>query len=191
MSDQQDELSLNKISIALFKDNGNLYVIELSHNIYENYKENESENKLNNNIQQEEIQNKRIRDTSKDCGRSCKYNHNCDHNHSYSYDQNNESETQQLVQLFLSFNLFHHSRPLHKFTLNLPNEHQIFSLSPYLIFSLFFSFEQINTIVQNTNKYAYLKSAGEKYKWEKLTISEFEIWLAILIYASIFKLPSI
>ena len=60
-----------------------------------------------------------------------------------------------------------------------------------MIFSLFFSLEQINTIVKNTNTYAILKNTGEGRKWENLTIKEFKIWLAILIYSGIFKLPSI
>lgn len=175
------------------EDNDNLYVVELSRNIYENNEEYESENEENNNIQQEEIQSERIRGASRGRsrgrGRGRGHRHNSNRGHSHSYNQNDESETQ--LPLPPSFNLFHHSRPLHEFTLNLPNEYSTFSLSPYLIFCLFFSFEQINTIVQNTNKYAYFKGAGEGRKWEKLTIGEFKIWLAILIYAGIFKLPSI
>ena len=31
----------------------------------------------------------------------------------------------------------------------------------------------------------------ERRKWKDLTIGEFKIWLAIVIYAGIFKLPSI
>ncbi|CAG8844022.1 8482_t:CDS:1, partial [Racocetra persica] len=33
--------------------------------------------------------------------------------------------------------------------------------------------------------------AGEGRRWEKLTVGELKIWLAILIYIGIFKLPSI
>ncbi|GES95040.1 piggyBac transposable element-derived protein 4-like [Rhizophagus clarus] len=72
---------------------------------------------------------------------------------------------------------------------NLPND--FLSPSPYLIFSLFFSLAQIEIIVKNTNKYAYVKDAGEGRQWKELTIKEFRIWLAILIYAGVFKLPSI
>ena len=82
-------------------------------------------------------------------------------------------------------------RPTHEFTLNLPTKYEFALSSPYLIFSLFFSFEQISTIVQNTNEYAYIKGAGEGRRWEKLTVGELKIWLAILIYTGIFKLPSI
>ena len=55
----------------------------------------------------------------------------------------------------------------------------------------FFSLKQIKIIVKNTNTYAYIKDAGEGRKWKDLTIEEFRIWLAILIYFGIFKLPSI
>jgi hypothetical protein len=88
------------------------------------------------------------------------------------------------------FNTFQHSKPLHKFTTILPKEHQL-PPSPYSIFCLFFSFEQIKIIVKNTNTYAYVKKAGKGRKWKDLTIEEFRIWLSIIIYAGIFKLPSI
>ncbi|CAG8666271.1 16577_t:CDS:2, partial [Dentiscutata heterogama] len=65
------------------------------------------------------------------------------------------------------------------------------NIDDYNIQDYFFSLEQINTIVQNTNKYACLKGAGERRKWTKLKVGEFKIWLAILIYSGIFKLPSI
>ena len=63
--------------------------------------------------------------------------------------------------------------------------------SPYSIFCLFFSLEQMEIIVKNTNIYAYIKNTGEGRKWKDLTIEEFRIWLAILIYSGVFKLPSI
>ncbi|GES80728.1 hypothetical protein RCL_jg90.t1 [Rhizophagus clarus] len=53
---------------------------------------------------------------------------------------------------------------------NLPND--FLSPSPYLIFSLFFSLAQIEIIVKNTNKYAYVKDAGEGRQWKELTIKE-------------------
>ena len=105
-----------------------------------------------------------------------------------SHDNN---QTEQIVQLPSPpfFNTFQHSKPLHEFTVTLPNE--LLLPSPYSIFCLFFSLEQIKIIVKNTNTYAYIKDAGEGRKWKDLTIEEFRIWLAILIYAGIFKLPSI
>jgi len=88
------------------------------------------------------------------------------------------------------FNTLQHLKPLHKFMVNLPREHQS-PPSPYSIFCLFFSLEQMNMIIKNTNIYAYIKNTGEGRKWKELTIEEFRIWLAIIIYAGIFKLPSI
>ncbi|CAB4436344.1 unnamed protein product [Rhizophagus irregularis] len=103
----------------------------------------------------------------------------------------NISSNEQVVQLPSPpiFNKFQHSKPLHEFTTTLPRE--LLSPSPYSIFCLFFSLEQVKTIVKNTNIYAYVKNAGEGRKWKDLTIKEFWIWLAILIYSGIYKLPSI
>ena len=53
--------------------------------------------------------------------------------------------------------------------------------------AFFFSLEQIEIIVKNTNKYAYVKNAGEGRDWKELTTKEFKIWLGILIYSGIFK----
>jgi hypothetical protein len=105
----------------------------------------------------------------------------------------NNNQVEQVVQLPAPpfFNTFQHSKPLHEFTITLPREHQLLLPSPYSIFCLFFSLEQIKIIVKNTNTYAYIKDAGEGRKWKDLTIEEFRIWLAILIYFGIFKLPSI
>ncbi|CAG8793476.1 6209_t:CDS:2, partial [Cetraspora pellucida] len=58
--------------------------------------------------------------------------------------------------------------PMHGFILNAPTRNENFLSSPYSIFS-----------------------AGEGRKWVELTVGEFKIWLAILIYAGIFKFPSI
>ncbi|CAG8847525.1 13122_t:CDS:1, partial [Racocetra persica] len=48
----------------------------------------------------------------------------------------------------------------------------------------------LNTIVENTNYYAVAKSAGKGREWVSLTVEELLIWLALLIYMGIFKLPS-
>ncbi|CAG8846478.1 30879_t:CDS:1, partial [Racocetra persica] len=88
--------------------------------------------------------------------------------------QNYEVENVQLPSPS-SFNIFQHLRPTHEFTLNLPTKYEFALSSPYLIFSLFFSSEQISTIVQNTNEYAYIKGAGEGRRWEKLTVGELKI----------------
>ncbi|CAB4422421.1 unnamed protein product [Rhizophagus irregularis] len=124
---------------------------------------------------------------SKDPGRSRGRGWSRARNSSSGRDNHKEQAAQLPSPPF--FNNFQHTKPLHKFTVNLPND--LLSLSPYSIFFLFFSLEQIEIIIKNTNKYAYMKDAGEGRKWKELTIKEFRIWLAILIYAGVFKLPSI
>ncbi|PKK75333.1 hypothetical protein RhiirC2_773723 [Rhizophagus irregularis] len=87
-----------------------------------------------------------------------------DDNRSRDQDRENSKLHNFLPPPF--FDNFQHTKPLHKFT-------------------------QIEIIVKNTNKYAYMKDVGEGRKWKELTIKEFRIWLAILIYADVFKLPNI
>jgi hypothetical protein len=169
-------------------DNDIIYIAELTHNNHENYDENNSESDENIDIIniQEEISSEQIRTNyRRRRGRGRGRGHNPNNSQSQS--------EQQLIQLPSPplFNSFQHIKPLHEFTLKLPNIYQSSLLSPYLIFLLFFSSDQIKTIVQNTNVYAYSKKAGEGRKWEELTTGEFKIWIAILIYAGIFKLPSI
>lgn len=105
---------------------------------------------------------------------------------------NNSERGEQIAQLPPPpfFNTLQHVKPLHEFTINLSRDF-LLSPSPYSLFSLFFSPEQIEIIVKNSNKYAYVKNAGEGRSWKELTTKEFKIWLAILIYAGVFKLPSI
>ncbi|GBC08628.1 hypothetical protein RclHR1_08270005 [Rhizophagus clarus] len=110
-------------------------------------------------------------------------------NNNSERDNNNGEQIAQLPPPPF-FNAFQHVRPLHEFKINLSRDFLLLP-SPYSIFSLFFSLEQIEIIVKNTNKYAYVKNAGEGRNWKKLTTKEFKIWLAILIYAGVFKLPSI
>ncbi|GET00680.1 piggyBac transposable element-derived protein 4-like isoform X1 [Rhizophagus clarus] len=89
------------------------------------------------------------------------------------------------------FNIFKHLNPLHKAHLNLPSTMQELSYcDPYSIFSLFFSIEILNIIVENTNEYAKSKFAEKKRSWDDLTLSELKIFLAIIIYMGLFKMPS-
>jgi hypothetical protein len=89
------------------------------------------------------------------------------------------------------FNIFKHLNPLHKAHLNLPSTMQELSYcDPYSIFSLFFSLEILNIIVENTNEYAKSKFAEKKRSWDDLTLSELKIFLAIIIYMGLFKMPS-
>src|SRR6266540_5543983 len=131
-----------------------------------------------------------------DTSRSHGHDHGCGYSYDYgrghSHGHNNSNNNQNTIELLSPpfFNTFQHTKPLHNFTINLLRNY-LPSPSHYSIFSLFFSLEQIEIIIKNTNIYAYSKNAGEGCKWKDLTIGEFRIWLAILIYASIFKLPSI
>ncbi|CAG8805789.1 32547_t:CDS:2, partial [Racocetra persica] len=49
---------------------------------------------------------------------------------------------------------------------------------------------ELNMIVENTNYYAVAKSAAKGREWVPLTVEELLIWLALVIYMGIFKLPS-
>jgi hypothetical protein len=86
----------------------------------------------------------------------------------------------------------------HDSDITLPNSFQPESLiTPYVIFSEFFSKKQVELIVQHTNLYAYYQntkrnnSSDNNRKWTELTVNELKIWLALVIYMGIFKLPSI
>ncbi|EXX68206.1 hypothetical protein RirG_107200 [Rhizophagus irregularis DAOM 197198w] len=81
-----------------------------------------------------------------------------------SHDYGDNEQTVQLPPPPF-FNKFQHSKPLHEFTVALPRE--LLLLSPYSIFCLFFSLEQIKIIVKNTNIYAYAKNAGEGHFWNR------------------------
>ncbi|GES98581.1 hypothetical protein RCL_jg5468.t1 [Rhizophagus clarus] len=65
------------------------------------------------------------------------------------------------------FNAFQHTKPLHKFTVNLPND--FLSPSPYLIFSLFFSLAQIEIIVKNTNNIRDYWNRDNKFPEHKIS----------------------
>ncbi len=158
--------------------------------------EQESDNEGINEIQTEE--NIRGRDEASrshsrghDC--DCDCDHDRDHGHGHDHSYNNSNNNQNIIELSPSpfFNILQHKKPLYEFKTNLPSEFQFQSLSSYLIFCLFFSLEQLKIIVKNTNIYAYSKIQKEGHKWKDLTIGELRIWLVILIYTSIFKLPSI
>jgi len=86
----------------------------------------------------------------------------------------------------------------HDSDITLPNSFQPENLTPYVVFSEFFSKKQVELIVQHTNLYAYYQntkrnnsSDNNRRKWTELTVNELKIWLALVIYMGIFKLPSI
>jgi len=165
--------------------------VEFLHSSLLDNNEQESDNESINEIQTEENirgGDNASRSHSRGCGCDCGCGCGCSCGHGYNNSNNNQNTIELPPLLF--FNTFQHTKPLHNFTINLSRDY-LPSLSPYSIFSLFFSLEQIEIIIKNTNIYAYSKNAREGRKWKDLTIREFRIWLAILIYTSIFKLPSI
>src|SRR6266542_2517816 len=112
-------------------------------------------------------------------------------------DNVNESEQEREIGTELplppQFERFYHSNPLHKASINLPQTMYLSdeSCTPYLIFSLFFTTDILNIIVNNTNEYATFKLSEGGRPWQNLTLSELRIFIAMLIYMGIFKLPSI
>lgn len=56
--------------------------------------------------------------------------------------------------------------------------------SPLSLFRLFFSSSTIHTIVNNTNaKAKRRKASGMQYKWSHLTVEDFNIFLARVIFS--------
>jgi len=189
-------------SILNEQDDNDIYIVELSRSVHEHYEQSDSEDDENYDVRyenaQDEIQDNRDghnygqeHGSGRGRGRGRGRGHGHDRGHGHGHGQNYETEIHVQLPIPPPFNTFQHSRPMHGFILNAPTRNENFLSSPYSIFSMFFSYEQINTIVQNTNKYACLKGAGEGRKWVELIVGEFKIWLAILIYAGIFKFPSI
>ncbi|GBB97600.1 hypothetical protein RclHR1_03010003 [Rhizophagus clarus] len=172
-------------------DEQDLFVVDFARNIHNITDENDDNIENFDNfeeIHEENIQGRgsnrgRGRGRGRGKGRGGGRNNNSER------DNNNGEQIAQLPPPPF-FNAFQHVRPLHEFKINLSRDFLLSPL-PYSIFSLFFSLEQIEIIVKNTNKYAYVKNAGEGRDWKELTTKEFKIWLAILIYAGVFKLPSI
>ncbi|CAG8500001.1 1884_t:CDS:2 [Cetraspora pellucida] len=89
--------------------------------------------------------------------------------------------TDKIYKKSEDFLLFQHQYPLHKALLILPDEFTLTKKSaPYLIFSLFFSQNQLQTIVTSTNVYAAIHNAKQGTNQ-----------LALVIYMGVFKLPAI
>lgn len=85
-----------------------------------------------------------------------------------------------------------HSYNLHNAIVKLPHELELLSnLSPISIFMLFFTNEIFNQLVENSNSYAIKKGAGTGRDWYSLSVHELKIWMALLIYMGLFKLPSV
>jgi len=156
-----------EVSSSNEQDEDYLHVEFLRSSLLDN-NEQESDNERINEIQTEE--NIRGRDNASRSyghGRDCSCGHDRgrdrgrDHDHGHNNSNNNQNTIELLSPPF--FNTFQHTKPLHNFTINLLRNY-LPSPSPYSIFSLFFSLEQIEIIIKNTNIYAYSKNAGERRK---------------------------
>jgi hypothetical protein len=121
------------------------------------------------------------------------YNTNIgDHNRNRSRDRGRGRENIINLPSPPTFNKFEHEHPLHDSSINLPDDTKTLSENfPYVLFSLFFTIDILNVIVRNTNIYASGKGAGIGRPWTDLNLPEIKIWLGIVIYAGIFKSPSI
>lgn len=122
-------------------------------------------------------------------------NHGSDNESEFENETINTKKSKNINSSILKFLPFKHKYLLHKASVLLSStELESQDSSIFYIFSQFFSAQLINTIVQNTNIYANSKIAKNKNtgrKWDSLTVSEFKIWLALVIYMGIFKLPAI
>lgn len=59
------------------------------------------------------------------------------------------------------------------------------------LFQLFFSSSAVNTIIDNTNRNAKKRKETQQkqYKWTPLTVKDFYIFLAIILYTGLVKMP--
>jgi len=114
-------------------------------------------------------------------------------------NKKNNNKSNEIYKKSDDFLPFQHKYPLHEALPILPKEFTLIQkFAPYSIFSLFFSEHQLQTIVTNTNIYAAVHNtkhgtnqAGEGRNWTNLTLNEFKIWLALVIYMGVFKFPAI
>src|SRR3989337_1978051 len=91
-----------------------------------------------------------------------------------------------------NFEHFIHPKPLHRAFINLPPNYEANFSKPINLFLLFFSNSILDTIVVNTNLYALTKNAGAVgRKWQNIDSTELIIWIALVIYQGLFKLPSL
>ena len=91
-----------------------------------------------------------------------------------------------------NFEHFVHPKPLHWAFINLPPNYEANFSKPINLFLLFFPNSILDTIVVNTNLYALTKDAGAiGRKWQNIDRKELIIWIALVIYQGLFKLPSL
>ncbi|XP_076831303.1 uncharacterized protein LOC143476823 [Brachyhypopomus gauderio] len=64
--------------------------------------------------------------------------------------------------------------------------------SPLQLFQLFFSTSVVQTLVNNTNKFAEMSAAaGKKLKWTSVSVSEFYAFISLIIYMGLVKTKTI
>ncbi|CAG8774599.1 21534_t:CDS:2, partial [Cetraspora pellucida] len=84
-----------------------------------------------------------------------------------------------------------HPSPLCYASVWLPSHIKVGVSRPIILFLLFFTMSMMDTIVANTNKYTSTKDAGVTGRqWEDITRNELLVWVALVIYQGLFKLPS-
>lgn len=92
-------------------------------------------------------------------------------------------------------NIFVHTKEEHAAQADVPHAFQLDGeLSPLTLFTLFFSDSVCSQIAVNTNAYAASKGAGEvegSRHWEDTTLGDIHIFLGILVYMGIFRLPCV
>ncbi|GES81475.1 piggyBac transposable element-derived protein 4-like [Rhizophagus clarus] len=159
-----------------------LYVAELSRNL--SMPDDNDDEQDDNNIKETQVEETQVEENVRSRGRGRGRGRGVSRDVGEREEQNVELSPPPFLILFNILNLYIN---LPQFYLMNINFHHL--LTQFFVF--FFSLEQIKIIVKNTNIYAYAKKAGEGRKWKDLTIEEFRIWLSIIIYAGIFKLPSI
>jgi len=91
-----------------------------------------------------------------------------------------------------NFECFVHSRPLYRAFVNLPPHYEANFSKPINLFLLFFPMNILDTIVINTNLYALTKCDGVTVRsLQKMDRKELIVWIALVIYQGLFKLPSL
>ncbi|CAG8586621.1 4867_t:CDS:1, partial [Paraglomus occultum] len=84
-------------------------------------------------------------------------------------------------------------QPAHRGYATLPHEMLLGTVTPLAIFQLFFTDNQLQTIVENTNKYEQMKgfSDSDRRPWSPLTLKELKIWIALVIYMGVHKIYAV
>ncbi|CAG8615282.1 16971_t:CDS:2 [Cetraspora pellucida] len=104
----------------------------------------------------------------------------------FERDYHGELVIDQLLSLESpTFNPIQNIHPLHKGYATLPHELQLGIVSPLSLFRLFFTNEQLQLMVENTNTYEQVKGREGGQVWNPLTLNELKIWLGLIIYMGV------